>query len=81
MLNIVRKEVELCDHFEGFLCISSLAGGTGSGVGAYVTEMLRDHYPSSFQVNQVVWPRAGLLAPIPGPRIEHARFRRLFRQP
>lgn len=34
----------------------SLAGGTGSGVGAYITAALRDEYPHSFIVNQVVSP-------------------------
>ena len=34
----------------------SLAGGTGSGVGAYVTQHLRDEFPHSFIMNQVVLP-------------------------
>lgn len=34
----------------------SLAGGTGSGLGTYVTEMLRDLFPKSFIVNEVVAP-------------------------
>lgn len=34
----------------------SLAGGTGSGVGTYVTEMLRDLYPKAFIVNEVIAP-------------------------
>lgn len=34
----------------------SLAGGTGSGVGTYVTEMLRDLYSKAFIVNEVVAP-------------------------
>ena len=56
VLNMVRREVEKCDHFGGFLTLMSLAGGTGSGVGTYVTQCLRDEYPHSFIVNQVVWP-------------------------
>ena len=34
----------------------SLAGGTGSGVGTYVTEMLRDLYPKAFNINEVIAP-------------------------
>lgn len=34
----------------------SLAGGTGSGVGTYVTEMLRDLYPKTFIMNEVIAP-------------------------
>ena len=56
IMELVRKEVEKCDLFGGFLGLMSLAGGTGSGVGAYVTQCLRDAYPNSFIVDQVVWP-------------------------
>ncbi len=35
-----------------------MAGGTGSGVGAYCTECLRSEYPRSCIVNPVVWPYA-----------------------
>ncbi|XP_067927911.1 tubulin delta chain-like [Watersipora subatra] len=53
---VIRLQVEKCDRFDGFLCLMSLAGGTGSGLGTYVTEMLRDVYPRAFLVNQVVAP-------------------------
>ena len=42
-----------CDHFGGFLTLLSLAGGTGSGLGAYVNMCLRDEYPHSYIMNQV----------------------------
>uniref|UniRef100_A0A0B6ZP25 Tubulin delta chain n=1 Tax=Arion vulgaris TaxID=1028688 RepID=A0A0B6ZP25_9EUPU len=56
IMNLVRKETEQCDRLGGFMNLLSLAGGTGSGVGAFVTESLRDEYPQSFILNQVVWP-------------------------
>ncbi|XP_076452877.1 tubulin delta chain-like [Babylonia areolata] len=56
ILEMVQREAEKCDRLGGFLSLLSLAGGTGSGVGAYVTEMLRDEFPQAFMVNQVVWP-------------------------
>ena len=34
----------------------SLAGGTGSGVGSYYTELIREMYPRSCIVNNCVWP-------------------------
>ena len=34
----------------------SLAGGTGSGVGSYYTELLRDLYPRTSIINTCVWP-------------------------
>ncbi len=49
-------QVEKCDAFNGFLTLLSLAGGTGSGVGAYLNQCLRDEYPHCFILNQVVWP-------------------------
>ena len=56
VLEMVQREVEKCDRFGGFLILLSLAGGTGSGVGAHVTGCLRDEFPHSFILNQVVWP-------------------------
>ena len=56
MLDKIRLEVESSDHFGGFMMYSSLAGGTGSGVGAYLTECLYDEYPREMILNSVVWP-------------------------
>ncbi len=53
---MVRREAEKCDRLGGFITLMSLAGGTGSGVGAYITQCLRDEFPTSFCINQVVWP-------------------------
>ena len=36
----------------------SVAGGTGSGLGTYVTQLLHEEYPTSCLVNPVVWPYA-----------------------
>jgi tubulin delta len=56
ILDRVRHQVERCDHFDGFLMLMSVAGGTGSGVGARLTEYLRDDYPHTTLVNPIVWP-------------------------
>ena len=56
VLDLIRREVESCDSFGGFLVMQSLAGGTGSGLGAFFTEQLRLEFPDCFMVNQVVWP-------------------------
>ena len=53
---LVRREVEKCDEFEGFLVLQSAAGGTGSGVGTYATRALRDEYRTAFLANALVWP-------------------------
>ena len=52
-MGAIRRQAELCDRLGGFLNIMSLAGGTGSGVGAYVTQCVRDEFPHAFIVNQV----------------------------
>ncbi|XP_061576251.1 tubulin delta chain [Cololabis saira] len=53
---MVRREVERCDRLAGFLAMMSVAGGTGSGVGTYITQCLRDTYPASFVLNHLTWP-------------------------
>lgn len=53
---MVRREVERCDRLSGLMAIMSVAGGTGSGVGTYVTRYLRDIYPKSFILNHLTWP-------------------------
>lgn len=54
--DLVRREVERCDRLAGIFTMMSVAGGTGSGVGTYITQCLRDIYPQSFILNQLVWP-------------------------
>lgn len=56
MEDLVRREVERCDRFAGIFAMMSVAGGTGSGVGTYVTQCLRDSYPHSFILNHLIWP-------------------------
>ncbi|KAG7479006.1 tubulin delta chain [Solea senegalensis] len=53
---LVRREVERCDRLAGFMTMMSVAGGTGSGVGTYVTQSLRDAYSKSFILNHLTWP-------------------------
>ncbi|KAL2095757.1 hypothetical protein ACEWY4_007905 [Coilia grayii] len=54
--DLVRKEVEQCDRLTGILTMMSLAGGTGSGMGTYITQCLRDTYPHTSILNHVTWP-------------------------
>jgi tubulin delta len=63
MLRLIQREVDRCDCFAGFFVLLSLAGGTGSGLGTFVCEMLRDEFPGSMLVVQPVWPfRSGEVA-------------------
>lgn len=52
----MRKEVEQCDRLTGILTMMSLAGGTGSGMGTFITQCLRDMYPHTSILNHVTWP-------------------------
>lgn len=58
ILEKVRRQVERCDYLDGFVTLMSVAGGTGSGVGARLAECLRDEYPHTTLVNPIVWPYA-----------------------
>lgn len=53
---LLRREVERCDRLAGLLAMMSVAGGTGSGVGTYLTQSLRDIFPKSFILNHLTWP-------------------------
>ena len=56
IMEMVRRQAEKCDHLDSFLVLMSVAGGTGSGVGARLTEYLMDAYPSVSLVNPIIWP-------------------------
>ena len=56
VLEMIQRQAEKCDNLNGFFTLMSLAGGTGSGVGSYITQRIRDDYPHSFIMNQVVAP-------------------------
>jgi tubulin delta len=65
VVELVRREAERADCLGGLMLMHSLAGGTGSGVGAYFTQLLRDAYPEPFLLNHV---RGCCAAPRPGSR-------------
>lgn len=52
----VRQEAEETDSIMTFLNILSSAGGTGSGVGSYIIEHLRDEYSSKCFINCIILP-------------------------
>lgn len=56
IIDILRREIEQCSLLDGVLVFHSLAGGTGSGVGTFITECLQDEFQPSSIINQVAWP-------------------------
>lgn len=46
LMNLVDRELDKCDNFSAFQLFHSVAGGTGSGLGSYLLELLSDRYGS-----------------------------------
>ncbi|KAG1660586.1 hypothetical protein FOA52_005122 [Chlamydomonas sp. UWO 241] len=44
LLDMIDREAEYCDSLEGFTLCHSIAGGTGSGMGSFLLELLSDRY-------------------------------------
>ncbi|KAG8296973.1 Tubulin delta chain [Homalodisca vitripennis] len=56
VLDVLRKECERCDRVRGFMALSSCAGGTGSGVGTFILEQIRDLYRNKNLISVLVMP-------------------------
>lgn len=56
IIDIIRKEAELCDSLQGFQLFNSLGGGTGSGVGSLILNNLKDEYPDQILTTFSVFP-------------------------
>ncbi|XP_031832288.1 tubulin epsilon chain [Nomia melanderi] len=54
--NAVRRAVEKCSSLHGFLCVHSLGGGTGSGLGTATLKLLADYYPNVDRLVSCVYP-------------------------
>ena len=52
----IQSLLENLDYFGGFQVFNSLAGGTGSGLGAHIVEKLREDFSKSNMLNVAVWP-------------------------
>lgn len=52
----IRHNAEHCDSLQTFLVTHSLGGGTGSGVGTYMLEMLSEEYPKICRFSTCVYP-------------------------
>lgn len=53
---MMRKEIEKIDHFMGIHMLSSLGGGTGSGMGSRLLEEFRDLFSDIQIINTVIFP-------------------------
>jgi tubulin epsilon len=57
LLDEFHAAAEKCDSLQSFFMMHSLGGGTGSGLGSYVLEMLADHFPSVYRFTTSVFPQ------------------------
>ena len=55
LLESIRKESESCDSLASFFLIHSVGGGTGSGLGSYLTQILEDVYPGVIRFNNCIF--------------------------
>ncbi|MEW5303364.1 MAG: hypothetical protein WDW38_001690 [Sanguina aurantia] len=56
ILEKIRATVEACESLQSFLLLHSIGGGTGSGVGSYILELLADEFPDVFRFTASVFP-------------------------
>lgn len=56
VLDMIDRESDNSDSLEGFVVCHSIAGGTGSGMGSYLLERLKDHFPKRLVQTYSVFP-------------------------
>jgi tubulin epsilon len=56
ILSTIQKALEQCDSIQAFLLIHSLGGGTGSGLGSFIVELLASEYPEIYRFVTSVAP-------------------------
>lgn len=56
ILEMIDREVEGSESLEAFLLCHSIAGGTGSGMGSFMLESLKDRYPKKITQTYSVFP-------------------------
>ncbi|XP_021919419.1 tubulin epsilon chain-like [Zootermopsis nevadensis] len=56
ILNILQRCAEKSDQLHGFLCLFSLGGGTGSGLGSSILTILEDNFPLIERFVTCVYP-------------------------
>lgn len=59
IMDMLDREAEGSDSFEGFLMMHSIAGGTGSGLGSILLERINDHFQKKIVQTYSVFPANG----------------------
>lgn len=58
IIDTLQHESEACDNMEAFNLIHSVAGGTGSGMGSYIIDVLKEFYPKKILCTFSVFPHS-----------------------
>ncbi|KAJ3270606.1 Tubulin epsilon chain [Terramyces sp. JEL0728] len=58
ILDSIRKEAEWCDSLQSFMLLHSTGGGTGSGLGSYISTLLKDNYSEVYKFAAGIVPSA-----------------------
>ncbi|KAG2468742.1 TBE protein, partial [Polypterus senegalus] len=58
IVECLRKAAEQCDCLQCFFLIHSMGGGTGSGLGTLVLNILKDEFPEVYRIVTSVYPSA-----------------------
>lgn len=56
ILESVRRQAEDCDVLDSFFLLSSLGGGTGSGLGSFITQLLAEEFADVWKFNCCIQP-------------------------
>ncbi|KAJ1507240.1 Tubulin epsilon chain [Coelomomyces lativittatus] len=56
ILQSLHKEMEQCDQLQSFFLIHALGGGTGSGLGSYIAELLKEEFPDVIKLSMCLIP-------------------------
>lgn len=56
IMDVVRKESEVCDMLQGFQITHSMGGGTGAGMGTLIVSKIREEYPDRIMSTYSVIP-------------------------
>ncbi|KAL5961323.1 Tubulin epsilon chain, partial [Taenia solium] len=56
IVEAIRRSAELCDCLQCFFILHSMGGGTGSGLGSYITGLLADNFPEVYKIVTAVFP-------------------------
>eukprot|EP01084_Bolivina_argentea_P008273 15485_1 len=56
VMNKIRKQIEVCNYFQGINMIHSVSGGCGSGFASLLLCKMKDEYPKKYNFTHTIYP-------------------------